>query len=51
MTQTCKRHGVDPFAYLQGVLSQLPSLPAERLPELFPHVWAEAQRARVNNSA
>jgi transposase len=47
MTQTCKQHRVDPFAYLQDALTQLPSLPAERLPELFPHAWAEAQRMRV----
>jgi transposase len=47
MTQTCKQHRIDPFAYLQDVLTQLPILPAERLPGLFPHVWAETQRARV----
>ena len=51
MTQTCKRHGIDPFAYLQDVLTQLPSLPADRLPQLVPHSWAEAQRARVDNPA
>jgi transposase len=50
MTQTCQRHGIDPFAYLQDTLTQLPSRPAERLPELFPHVWAESQRDTHNNS-
>jgi transposase len=50
MTQTCKQHRIDPFAYLQDVLTRLPSLPADQLPELFPHVWAEAQRAQVANS-
>jgi transposase len=44
ITQTCKRHGLDPFAYLQDVLARLPGLPAERLPELLPHTWAESQR-------
>ena len=47
MTQTCKRHGIDPFAYLQDVLTRLPALPADRLGELLPPVWAEAQRAQV----
>jgi transposase len=47
MTQTCKRHHIDPFAYLQDVLSRLPALPTERLSELFPHAWAQSQRARV----
>lgn len=51
MTQTCKRHGIDPYAYLQDVLTRLPALAADRLPELFPHTWAEAQRAQVNRQA
>jgi transposase len=37
MTQTCKQHYVDPFAYLQDALTRLPSRPAEHLPDLFPH--------------
>src|SRR5262245_3901808 len=40
LTQTCRRHHIDPFAYLKDVLARLPGLPAERLPELAPHVWA-----------
>ena len=47
MTQTCKRHGIDPFAYLQDVLTQLPSLPTDCLPQLSPLAWAEAQRTQV----
>ena len=44
VTQTCKRHGIDPFTYLKDVLSRLPGLPAEHLEALLPHHWAEAQR-------
>jgi transposase len=51
MTQTCKGHRIDPFAYLQDVLTRVPSLPADQLPELFPHVWAEAQRAQAADPA
>jgi transposase len=47
MTQTCKRHGSDPFAYLQDILTRLPALAPERLPELFPHVWAKSQREQI----
>jgi len=51
MTQTCKQHRVDPFAYLQDVLARVPSLPTEQLSELFPHTWADAQCPRVANTA
>ena len=51
VTQTCKRHRIDPFAYLRDVLARLPGLPAERLPELAPHTWARAQRADTDPSA
>lgn len=42
---TCKRHGIDPWSYLSDVLTRLPSHPAERIAELLPDTWAEAQRA------
>jgi transposase len=51
LTQTCKRHRIDPFAYLKDVLARLPGLPAERLPELAPHVWAQAQRSEAEPPA
>ena len=47
MTQTCKHHRIDPFVYLQDVLSRLPELPPERLAELVPHAWAQSQRSRA----
>lgn len=33
---TCRRLGIDPFAYLRSALARLPSLPADRLDELLP---------------
>jgi len=43
MTQTCRRHGIDPYVYLQDVLSRFPnSSPDDRSPFL-PHRWAKAQ--------
>jgi transposase len=35
-TATCRRLNVNPFAYLQDVLTRLPMHPVERLPELLP---------------
>ena len=49
LTQTCRRHGIDPFAYLQDVLSRLPKGGFHELADLFPHRWAQAQRARAEN--
>jgi hypothetical protein len=49
MTQTCRRHGIDPFAYLRDVLERLPKGDAGELADLFPHRWARAQRATAEN--
>jgi transposase len=42
-TSTCRRHGIDAFAYLRDVLRRLPTHPAERLSDLLPDRWAAAQ--------
>jgi transposase len=44
-TQTCRVLGVEPWRYLRDVLERLPSHPAERLAELLPGEWAQAQRS------
>jgi transposase len=49
MTQTCRRHGIDPFAYLRDVLTYLP-LGEQGLADFFPHRWATLQRAKVESS-
>jgi transposase len=38
-TATCRRHDLDPFAYLRDVFTRLPGLPADRLDELLPDRW------------
>src|SRR5262249_16009045 len=35
-TSTCQRLGVEPWAYLQDVLTRLPTMPAEQLESLLP---------------
>ncbi len=37
---TCRRLGIDPFAYLRDALARLPSLPAVRVDNLLPDRWA-----------
>jgi hypothetical protein len=43
-TSTCHRLGIDPWAYLQDVLTRLPTTPPEQLPALFPDCWQAARR-------
>jgi hypothetical protein len=38
----CKRHQIDPFAYLKDILERLPTQPADRLGELLPDAWVAA---------
>ena len=44
-TSTCHRLGVEPWAYLQAVLTRLPASPAGQLGDLLPDRWAAACRA------
>jgi hypothetical protein len=43
-TSTCQRLGVEPWRYLQEVLTRLPSQPPELLADLLPDKWARVQR-------
>ncbi len=49
-TSTCQRLGVEPWAYLQDVLTRLPGPPAGPLDELLPDRWQEV-RATANAGA
>jgi transposase len=44
-TSTCQRLGVEPWAYLQDVLSRLPTTPSTQLADLLPDHWQAAQAA------
>jgi len=50
-TSTCQRLGVEPWAYLQDVLSRLPVTPAAELAELLPDRWQAARRATATAAA
>ena len=43
-TATCARLGVEPWAYLQDVLTRLPATPADQLGQFLPDQWQAAQR-------
>jgi len=40
---TCKRHGVEPFAYLRDVLERVSTHPQSGIAALLPHHWQAAQ--------
>jgi len=46
-TSTCQRLGVEPWAYLQDVLTRLPTTPAGQLCDLLPDHWQAARRAQM----
>jgi transposase len=45
LTSTCQRLGVEPWAYLQDVLTRLPTTPVGQLGDLLPDHWQIARRA------
>jgi transposase len=44
-TSTCHRLGIDPWAYLQDVLTRLPRTAAAQLADLLPDRWQAARQA------
>ena len=46
LTETCKRLGVEPWAYLRDVLDRVSTHPASRIEELLPDRWEAIRRGR-----
>jgi transposase len=46
-TSTCQRLGVEPWAYLQDVLTRLPATPAGQLGDLLPDQWQAAHQVQM----
>ena len=42
--ESCRRRGLDPYAYLKDVLTRLPHMTNRQIPEVTPEAWAKAQR-------
>jgi transposase len=47
--ETCRRLGVEPYAYLREVIAELARAP-ERAPELTPRAWLERRRRALETS-
>jgi hypothetical protein len=44
----CKRHRIDPFAYLRDVFQRIGGHPKKRLAELLPHKWLADRTAAAS---
>ena len=51
VTSTCHRLGIEPWAYLQDVLTRLPTLSAEHLGDLLPDRWQAARQPATPSGA
>jgi transposase len=38
--ESCRRHGVEPYAYLHDVLTRLPSMTNRQIKDIVPKAWA-----------
>jgi transposase len=45
--QSCKAHGVEPYAYLKDVLTRLPAMTNHQIPSVTPKAWAAARKEAV----
>jgi len=43
LIETCRRHGVEPFAYLRDILERVSTHPAKDIAALLPPNWKKAQ--------
>ncbi|TSC34387.1 transposase domain-containing protein [Corallococcus sp. Z5C101001] len=50
LVATCEANGVNPEAYLAGVLMRFGSHPASRLDELLPHRWQPSSTSAPDSS-
>lgn len=44
--ESCRRHGLNPFAYLKDVLTRLPRMTMQQVPKILPAVWGKPQPLR-----
>ena len=50
LISTCKRHKIEPWAYLRDVLARIPQQPADKLDELLPDQWKAEQSQKQNHN-
>jgi len=44
LIESCRRRGLDPYAYLKDVLTRLPHMTNRQIPEVTPEAWVKSQR-------
>ncbi len=49
--ESCRRRGLDPYAYLREVLTRLPDMTNRQIPEVVPAVWGKTHRPLQVQSA
>lgn len=45
--QSCKTHGIDPYAYLKDVLERLPYMTNQQMHLITPRAWANARKIKL----
>lgn len=49
--ESCRRRGLDPYAYLRDVLTRLPKMTNRQVPDVAPQAWANARRAEQRQAS
>lgn len=49
--ESCRRRGLDPYAYLREVLSRLPRMTNRQIPEVTPEAWSKNQDCLLRRAA
>jgi len=39
--ESCRRRSIDPYAYLKDVLTRLPGMTIQQVPQILPAVWGK----------
>ena len=45
--ESCRRRGIDPYAYLRDALTRLPSMTNWQIREITPEAWGKTQRSSL----
>jgi len=51
IVESCRRRGLDPYAYLKDVLTRLPAMTNHQIPEVLPANWPNARQHRRHLAA
>jgi transposase len=49
--ESCRRRGLDPYAYLKDVLTRLPQMTIQQVPEVLPAVWGKPPKQPLQKAA